>query len=386
MPQYRFARRPRSGKNVSLREGLSSRNGRLLKTRDFLNIPDFGDKAILFIDALDERRAGRRDHSTIDEVVRRLFQVKPAKVRISCRVSDWLGDTDLAAFNPYFQSRAGVAVLCLDALTEAERREVLHAQGANASEIDAFLNGAALRGLQEFLSNPQNLIMLWNAVKAGTWPASRKEMLELATDLLLEEINGAGSRSPHRAFNAQDLRFPAGAICAARLISDVDGISLAEIDIDANYPSFRGLSFIEPELTLAALGRRVFSSTGRADRVDYMHRIVAEFLGARWIAKQVADGMPLSRVQKLLGSDLCPAPGLRGLHAWLPVFMPEHADLFINTDPYGVLLYGDASSLKPMARKYLLSALTSWRPLRTPISAPIIGSLQRLQVSRVRTC
>jgi len=51
---------------------------------------------VLFVDALDERRAGRGDNNTIDRMVEKLFEHSPKQVRISCRAQDWLGDTDLA--------------------------------------------------------------------------------------------------------------------------------------------------------------------------------------------------------------------------------------------------------------------------------------------------
>jgi len=58
-----------------------------------------------------------------------------------------------------------------------------------------------------------------------------------------------------------------------------------------------------------------------------------------------------------MGVDGHPAPELRGLHAWLAVSQPEHADELIEADPYGVLAYGDAGSLTPSSRRYLLDVL-----------------------------
>jgi hypothetical protein len=39
----------------------------------------------LFIDGLDEKRAGRSDRETVDALVEKLFAVRPGNVRISCR-------------------------------------------------------------------------------------------------------------------------------------------------------------------------------------------------------------------------------------------------------------------------------------------------------------
>ena len=42
------------------------------------------------------------------------------------------------------------------------------------------LSEATERALDDFLENPQNLIMLARAVQAGAWPATRKELFELS--------------------------------------------------------------------------------------------------------------------------------------------------------------------------------------------------------------
>jgi len=91
--------------------------------------------------------------------------------------------------------------------------------------------------------------------------------------------------------------------------------------------------------------------------VDYAHRTTAEFLAASWLARQVRAGLPLGRVQALIGIDGRPSAELRGLHAWLTVMLPEHAPVLIDADPYGVITYGDAGSLTPSARHQLLDSL-----------------------------
>jgi hypothetical protein len=60
---------PGSGKSHLFAASAEASGGTLVTTRDFLNIPNFPAGADLFINGLDERRAGREDHSTIDAVV-----------------------------------------------------------------------------------------------------------------------------------------------------------------------------------------------------------------------------------------------------------------------------------------------------------------------------
>jgi hypothetical protein len=348
---------PGAGKSHLFRKSAAAVGGRFVTARRFLNIPTVPADAVLFIDGLDERRAGRGDRGTIDAIVQKLFEVAPAKVRMSCRVADWLGESDLVAFEPYFDLGGGAVVLGLERLSADEQRVVLMAQGMDKVEADTFMREAESRGLADFLENPQNLIMLVEAVKTGSWPATRSDLFELSTRLLLSEPNREHSRTGGGVYGVDELRQTAGAICAARLISDVAGISLREHEGDADIPSYRTFDFLDLAKVQAALGRRVFEAGPFAESVDYAHRTTAEFLGAAWLASTVRAGLPLGRVQALMGVDGHPAPELRGLHAWLAVVLPEHADQLIEADPYGVLTYGDAGSLTPSSRHHLLDTL-----------------------------
>ena len=200
--------------------------------------------------------------------------------------------------------------------------------------------------------------MLWDAVRSeDIWPRTRRELFELSTRMLLSEHNRNRQRSGGGVFTPQELREAAGALSAMRLVSDVDGISLQESNDGADFPSYRTLPFVPPDMAVAALGRRVFIAGGRLETVDYAHRTIAEFLGAGWIAVQVQRGLPIGRVLALIGVDGHPATELRGLHAWLAVLSPENATRLIEADPYGVLVYGDAASLSASSAKYLLEAL-----------------------------
>jgi predicted NACHT family NTPase len=348
---------PGAGKTHTFRQSATRCGGQYVAARAFLVTPAIKFGGILFIDGLDEKRAGRSDRDTVDALVEKLFAVGPGKVRISCRVADWLGDSDLAALRPYFERSGEPVVLQLGRLAEDEQRVVLQAEGLSADEADAFLRQATERALGDFLENPQNLIMLLRAVKTGKWPATRKELFELSTQLMLEEFDKDHARSGSGIYTVEELRPAAGAACAARLISDIEAISLADNEGPAAIPSYRSLSMVAPEKMIAALGRRVFVAGPAPETVDYAHRTTAEYLGAAWLAEAVRQGMPFGRLQALMGTEGHPAAELRGLHAWLAVHLAEHAERLIDADPYGVLTYGDAASLPQSSCAYLVKAL-----------------------------
>jgi hypothetical protein len=373
---------PGAGKTHTFRECAARCRGRYVTARACLVTPAAKFDGTLFIDGLDEKRAGRSDRDTVDALVQKLFAVGPRKVRISCRVADWLGDSDLAALRPYFELSGDPVVLQLDRLSGNEQRVVLRAEGLSAADADAFLREATDRALGDFLENPQNLIMLLRAIQSGKWPATRKDLFELSTQIMLKEFDRDHARLGSGVYTVDELRPAAGAVCAARLISDIEAISLADHEASTTIPSYRSLIMVPPEKVIAALGRRVFVAGPASESVDYAHRTTAECLGAAWLADTVRNGMPFSRLQALMGIGGHPAPELRGLHAWLAVYLPEYADRLIDTDPYGVLTYGDAASLAQSSCAHLVKALGklsqtdpwfrsgNWR-------SPAIGALSR---------
>ena len=300
-------------------------------------------------------RARRPRHRRCDG--REVIRGECRQGQISCRVADWLGESDLAGFQPYFEQHGEAPVLLLQSLSRDEQLAVLAGEGLDNAAADAFLTEATEHGLDDFLENPQNLIMLRRAVQTGSWPATRKELFELSTQLMLQEFDKERARSGSGSFSVADLRPAAGGVCAARLISDVEAVSLTDQEGTGNIPGYRSVTLFPPDRMQAALGRRIFDAGSEPETVDYAHRTTAEFLAAEFLVERVREGLPFGRVTALMGVDGHPASELRGLHAWLAVHLPERANELIEADPYGVLTYGDAASLSPSACAFLIRAL-----------------------------
>jgi len=295
---------PGAGKSHTFRQLAQASRGRLVTARAFLVTPAAQVDDVLFIDGLDERRAGRGDRDTVDALVEKLFAVAPKKVRISCRAADWLGESDLAALRPFFEANGGEPiVLLLERLSPDEQRMVLAEQGLSNDDVSNFVGEAQSRGLSEFLENPQNLLLLLKVVVSGQWPKTRRDLFEMATTVLLQESNAEHSRAGGGALSVAELRSAAGGILAARLISDVEAISLSDREGTAAIPSYRSFDIVERERLQAALGRRVFAAGTADETVDYTHRTTAEYLAAAWLAAQVRSGLPFGRVQALTGID-----------------------------------------------------------------------------------
>ncbi|EIK5734685.1 hypothetical protein LKA02_004253, partial [Salmonella enterica] len=347
---------PGAGKTHLFKQFSAFHGANYLTARHFLSGVPIDNQKALFIDALDEKRSSHNSSDVIDGIVQRLFSQTPQKVRISCRSQDWLGESDLSAFLPYFEQTGGYVVLHLQQLSREEQTAILHAHGIEHPE--KFLEEAEKHSAYEFLHNPQNLLMLAEAVKEGNWPRTRSALFHSATQLLLTEHSKEHTRQDSGIYTSNELEHPAGSICALRILSDVSGISLLPNDIRPEYPSYRTIPFFSHEIIRATLSRRVFSAGDELETVDYSHRTIAEYLAAKWLASIVEKGLPLGRLRSLLGFEGYPSSELRGLHAWLAVFLPQYTIAFIEADPYGVLTYGDAASLSTVDKQSLLVALS----------------------------
>ncbi len=268
-------------------------------------------------------------------------------------------------------SRNGLVLLRLDPLTNDDIARILSAR-AGIDDPASFVEAAEERGVDSFLANPQSLNMLADVVAdGGGWPASRAELFEGACRRMLQEQNEehilAVEDSSLPAVAPEDLLDAAGRLCAVLLISGIAGYALERRLEDDSHPA---LDRCGPEY--AALGHRVvatmlFAAAG-GQRFRPVHRHVAEFLGARFLAGLVQGegrrgtarrcGVPARRILALMtGHDGGIFTELRGLAAWLAAQCPVVRSELIERDPIGVACYGDAGRLSPGERVALLKSL-----------------------------
>lgn len=310
----------------------------------------------IFIDGIDEQRAKSGDQDILDQIVSKLWELQPKKIRLSCRSADWHNELDIEELNAYLasiSSSESSITLRLEALTESEAIEILNAKGIN--NPDEFIKEAQARSISDFLKNPQTLLMLAEAVKNNQWPKTKKELFDKATSVLLQEHNDIHIKESTIG-SANDRSLCAGAICAARLLSDVDAIILNESQsqIASNYKLISGaIGFFDHALISSVLHSRAFTANSDQE-FDYSHRMTAEYLAAQWVAVQIENGLPFSRLLALICIDGKPVSELRAFYAWLTIFLPSHFEQLLALDPQTVLIYADISSFTPNQKKQLL--------------------------------
>lgn len=369
---------PGSGKTTAFKEECAELEAQshFISARDFIafdpaNHPEWSSKT-LFIDGLDEIRVGAPDRrKPFDRVRSRLDQLGHPRFRLSCRGADWLGQNDrrhLAAVS----NDPDVAILQLNPLTDSDIESVLN--NRLSASAKPFLTGVRERGLERLLENPQTLEMLIGVFsKSQQLPNTRLETFEQACQILAQETNQDHSASAHLSALEQIL-CTAGRICAIQLISGCRGSSSLYEEASDEFPHVKDYENEECEFHLlqSALSTRLFTLQNQ-NRFVGVHRHIAEFLGARYLAKCIRQGTPASRIVALIiGGDGFVVTSHRGLSAWLAAHSPSVRQQLIERDPIGVISYGDVASFSSDEKRSMLSSLKA-------IPSEIIFELRRFR-------
>lgn len=311
----------------------------------------------LIIDGLDEFTSATGG-SVVDEVLKKLSEIHHPNFVLSCRTADWRG----AADRYRIASDYGVepVTLHLEPLSRAEAKLLLNCI-APSLDTEACLNELHEKDLDDLWGNPLTLSLVAEiAGEGGGLPKGKADLFAKASELLVRELNPGHEDSQHAQLLPDTLVDAAGAAFALLLISNSTGLFLGTASkAPASY-------FLASELgglcaqqqVQAALRTRLFRSDGEGLLVP-VHRVLAEFLGAKWLAARLSSGASRRRVFQLLTFAGGVPSALRGLHAWLAYFHPAVAQHCIANDPYGVLRYGEPEGFSlPLART-LLNALGS---------------------------
>lgn len=353
---------PGAGKTTVFEEEAkrSAGAGLFVSARDFLtfdptNRPEWRERT-LFIDGLDEVRAGQQDARTpFDEIRRRLDTLGRPNFRLSCREADWLGENDrkhLEAVSP-----GGEPVLLrLDPLTDDDARR-LASDHLCASEAGAFVARASKHGLKALLRNPQTLELLVRVFReSGRLAESRLDTFERASALLAREPNEE-HRLGGEARPAPSVLEAAGWLCAVQLLSRSAGHSLTDEEPGDGYLPISLDDGIPRENLRVALGTRLFESDSE-QRFRPAHAHLAAFLAAQHLARLATGPVPGRRILALLsGPDGAPPTPLRGLAAWLAATSPALRRQLVTMDPVAVLLYGDVGGFTPEEKTALLDEI-----------------------------
>ena len=356
---------PGAGKTKAFEQESGGCPGGIKVTaRDFVDLgtPSEPRGATLFIDGLDEMRAGAADGQTpFDRIRARLDALGRPAFRLSCREAYWFGAIDRT--NLERVSRDGkVTVLRLDHLTEADVREVLH-QRLDIADADAFMDEARNRGIGGMLANPKSLEMLADAVAGGIWPETRMETFELACRNLVREHHPGHRLATLQFDDITGLLDVAGRLCAVMLLAGNAGYTRNPATAgDRDYPGLEQLPGRNRDLLQHVTGTKLFSApSGGAPHglAVPVHRENAEFLAARYLASLIDDGLPAGRILSLItGHDGVVVSKLQGLAAWLAAQSKAARANLIARDSLGTVLYGDVRGFSTDEKRQVLDGVS----------------------------
>lgn len=371
-PAYVLLGDPGAGKTTAFEaECKACTDGHRTSARRFIRghldtHPEWRGKT-LFIDGLDEVRAGGGDpRNSLDQIITKLERLGRPPFRLSCRTFDWLGRKDHKELADVYQD-VGLKILQLDPLEKPDIAEILRAR-SDIVDAEAFMTTTQERGVDGFLTNPQSLNLLADVVtQSGEWPKSRLELFEKACLQMAREQN---DEHTHAAPAPDRLVDAAGRLCAIQLMTGTEGYT-RHGQPDDDYPDLKLYSDDDPDGLRPALSTMLFE--GESDnRFTPVHRHIAEFLGARYLARIIHGGLPARRVIALMtGDDGTVVTELRGLSAWLAAHCQDSRMDLIERDPIGVGLYGDLRGLSLDEKRALLSSLGREGVQLDPLSDPL---------------
>lgn len=352
---------PGAGKTTAFKQEAAETDGCYVTARDFVTFdgkPEWS-QTTLFIDGLDEIRAGVPDRLTpLDNIRRKIDQFAPPKFRLSCRMVDWLGTSDRSSLETLSKGDKNIRVLGLEPLSSEDVEAILKEQ-PSVVNAKAFIDSARQNGLDHLLCNPQSLEMLALAIaeSGGRWPEDRKQAFNLACRKLLEEGNPDRRSRRLRAVSEPDLLTAAGKLFAVQLLTGSTGYRL---DGGGEHEGFLPLNQIsgEDQNTLCdVIDSKLFWGP-QEGRAEPYHRHIAEFLGAAYLAKHIKAELPVARILALTtGCDGGVVPEFRGLLAWLAAHSPIARDELIERDPYGVVEYGCTQEFSTDEKRRILVGL-----------------------------
>lgn len=311
------------------------------------------DKPLL-IDGLDEAMS-RREGDAVDDIVAQLEEAGSPQFILSCRSREWQARSVTNLRQLY---GAEPRVLALEPFDRNEARAFLLVKHPNVN-ADHVLDHLRSHRLDDLYRNPLTLNLMGRVAETDTQlPATRAALFERVCTLIWPEHDPDRQDEGLAQLTQDEALDAAGAISAGLLFGGVEAASTAgAAQVQPDDVRLADLELLpKAHAARTIFSSKLFHSVGLL-RAKPIHRVITEYLGARWLARQAATPRAQRRVlAQLHGRGGVPA-SLRGLHAWLAYHSLAMAERVIAEDPYGVLRYGEVVALTPRLADCLLEAL-----------------------------
>ena len=308
----------------------------------------------LVIDAFDE--LAKIDQTGIHDLLANASKAKPTHVIISSRSSEW-GTAATSAFEEYLG--CSPLVVRLVEFEEAEQEQIFQ-HHAPSEDFVAFQAEVARFDLAALLPNPQFLKMFADAyIESGRRFTDKRNIFSQAVERLAKEANATVAKASQALSIKQKIDL-SSEVFAKLLLSGAEGIGTSEATADRIYPLLTSL-FESPTAAEGILATRLFKPGDNADQHRPVHKIVAEYCAADYLAKRIADPSDHLTIHKclpIIAPNSTVRDELRGLLGWLAALGNKSIqETAIQLDPYAVLANGDPSQLEHSSKRLLIQCL-----------------------------
>ncbi|MFP7634927.1 NACHT domain-containing protein [Pseudomonas veronii] len=310
----------------------------------------------LLIDALDEAVA-RREGDAVDLILAQLEDAGAPEFVLTCRAREW---QERSVNNLRHIYAHEPTIFTLEALGRNEAVLFLNQRHATV-DAEHVISHLEAHNVADLYGNPLTLNLMGEVAEyEAKLPATRAALFEKVCALTWPEHDSDRyDLSPGKVTSDQALS-AAGAIMAGTLLAGSEAVSFAgPVQLQDN-----DVRLVDLERLPAAgaaqyiIASKLFQSAG-VGRAKPIHRVIAEYLGARWLASEAKTPRAQRRLlAQLQGSGAVPA-SLRGLHAWLAFHSTAMAQAVISVDPIGVLRYGETANLNSEQADRMLESLSA---------------------------
>lgn len=328
---------------------LAAQAGWHIVRADEIELVGDATSTVMLIDALDEST----DAATGTALKAVLLELKKRNYPpfiLSCRASDWSRAKHAHLIEAAYRQKP--TELRLQPLDDEDIQAQLHAY-LPPERVITLQSHLERFGLTHWLGNPHTLKLIAESAMHGELPRSRSELFRKAVEQLVSEHNDLKTNN---AFAIKDAFELAGAVCAALLLTGHTAISRQAQparSTDVSIIELRQLPNADRVEDL--LGTRLFRALD-ANRFECIHRSIAEYLAAHWLAHEPLPRRTQRRLLAMFHQHGIVPSGLRGMHAWL-CMSPNLAQRVICMDPAGVIENADLAGLDPASTTLLLERL-----------------------------
>ena len=360
------------GKTTAMKMEANKTQGYFVSARDFVCLPlePALQDGTLFIDGLDEVRAGQADKRiALDQVRARLAELGKPRFGISCRTSSWYDSNDRQHLKRVSPDDT-LCVISLAPLIDHEITQILR-DNHQVADPDVFLRLFGSRGLANLAANPLNLKLLQIAIAGGSVSKTRRELLHLVCCKLLEEH---GLSNPHMPEDEQ-LLDAAEYLSALLILTGSTGYATLHHKRTGFSPLDRRLTLVSMAVLRQVLASRLFSTPAAGFALP-PYRNIDEFLAARYVANHLQKGPPRKRLLLMItGFDGKVMAEFHGFVAWLSELDPFSRVELLNLKPTVVATQADIRGFEYSEKHCLLEAAASPSRLKIVHSSGNLGGL-----------